>query len=190
MDAILHSLRDMHHVKTDNFNKNIIINEMKLAIISLILLLPLSIYSQSQINTEDLKTIVGNWEGKITYLDYQTNKPFSMAANLIVENGKNENSLLLKHIYPNEPKANNSDKIKITKNGKLLNKHLVTKREELEDGQIKIQTEYKGKDDNKKALIRYTYLISDDMFLIRKEVQFDRVEDWIRRSEFSYKRKI
>lgn len=163
---------------------------MKFIIINLILFFPLSIYSQSQINTEDLKTIVGSWEGKITYLDYQTNKPFTMAANLIVEKGKNENSLVLKNIYPNEPKANNSEKIKVTKNGTLLNGHLVTKREELDNGQIKIQTEHKGKDDNKKALIRYIYLIGEDLFLIRKEVQFDQVDSWIKRSEFSYKRKI
>ena len=36
-----------------------------------------------------------------------------MAANLIVEEGKDENSLVLKNLYPNEPKANNSDKIKV-----------------------------------------------------------------------------
>jgi hypothetical protein len=146
---------------------------MKFILINLILLFPLSIYGQSQIKTEDLKTIVGSWEGKITYLDYQTNKPFTMAANLIAETGKNENSLVLKNIYPNEPRANNYDKIKITKNGTLLNGNLVTRREELEDGQVKIQTEHKGKDDHKKALIRYTYLISEDIFLIRKDVFFN-----------------
>lgn len=162
---------------------------MKFIITNLVLLFSLSVYSQPQITTEDLKTIVGSWEGKITYLDYQTNKPFTMAANLIVEKGKGENRLVLKNLYPNEPKANNSDKIKVTKNGTLLNRHLVTKREELENGQIQIQTEHKGKDDNKKALIRYTYQISKNLFLIRKEVQFDEVDGWIKRSEFSYKRK-
>lgn len=161
---------------------------MKSILIILILFFPLCNYSQPQITSEDLKTIVGNWEGKITYLDYQTNKPFTMSANLNVVNGKNENSLVLNNIYPNEPKANNSDKIKVTKNGTLLNGHLIIKREKLENGQIKIQTEHSGKDDNKKALIRYTYLISKDHFLIRKEVQFDEFDNWIKRSEFIYKR--
>jgi hypothetical protein len=161
---------------------------MKFIITNLFLLFSLSLYSQPQITIEDLETIVGSWEGKITYLDYQTNKPFTMAANLIVEKGKDENNLVLNNLYPNEPKANNSDKIKVTKNGTLLNKHLVTKREEVDNGQIQIQTEHKGKDDNKKALIRYTYQISKNLFLIRKEVQFDEVDGWIKRSEFSYKR--
>jgi len=135
-----------------------------------------------------LKSIVGTWEGSITYLDYQTNKPFSMAANLIVENGSNENTLVLNNFYPDEPKANNSEKIKVSKNGTILNKHSVTQREELENGNIQIQTEHKGKDDNKKALIRYTYLIGKNTFSIRKEVQFSQGDEWIKRSELSYNR--
>ena len=162
---------------------------MKFILTNLFLLFSFSIYSQSKITTEDLKTIIGSWEGTITYLDYQTNKPFTMPANLIVEKGKNENSLVLKNLYPNEPKANNSDKIKVTKNGTFLNKHSVTKREELDNGQIQIQTEHKGKDDNKTALIRYVYLVGQNLFLIRKEVQFNQGGGWITRSEFSYKRK-
>lgn len=161
---------------------------MKFIITNLFLLLSLNIFGQPRISHEDLKTIIGNWEGTITYLDYQTNKPFTMPANLIVETGKNEYSLILKNLYPNEPKANNSDKIKVTNNGASLNKHSVTKREEIDNGQIQIQTEYKGKDDNKSALIRYTYLISEEFFLIRKEVQFDQTNSWIKRSEYSYTR--
>ena len=162
---------------------------MKFIITTLLLLLSLSIYSQPQITAEDLATIVGSWVGTITYLDYQTNKPFTMAANLIVEKGKNVNTLVLNNLYPNEPKANNSDQIKVTKNGTFLNKHLVTTREELNNGSIQIQTEHNGKDDNKKALVRHTYQISKNLFLIRKEVQFDERDAWIKRSEFSYKRK-
>ena len=112
-----------------------------------------------------------------------------MPANLIVEKGKNENSLVLNNLYPNEPKANHSDKIKVTKNGTFLNKHLVTKREELDNGQIQIQTEHEGKDDNKTAQIRYTYRTGQNHFLIRKEVLFNQGGKWRKSSEFSYKRK-
>jgi len=162
---------------------------MKFIITNLFLFFSFSIYSQSKVTTEDLKTLIGSWEGTITYLDYQTNKPFTMPANLLVEKGKNENSLVLNNLYPNEPKANNSDKIKVTKNGTFLNKHLVTKREQLANGQIQIQTEHKGNDDNKTAQIRYIYLVGQHLFLIRKEVRFNQGGDWIKRSEFSYKRK-
>ena len=148
----------------------------------------LNCYSQAKITSEDLKIVIGNWKGSITYLDYQTNKPFTMPANLNVTQGTSENILLLNNIYPNEPKANSSYKIKIAKNGMLLNKNLVTSRKELENGRIKIQTEHEAKDDNKKALLRHTYVISKDSFLVRKEVQFEEADDWIKRSECNYSR--
>jgi hypothetical protein len=152
-------------------------------------MLSLSSYGQTKITSEDLKMVIGNWEGSITYLDYQTNKPFTMPANLIVKQGKDENRLVLNNIYPNEPKANSSDKITVTKNGLLFNKNEVTSREELENGLIQIQTDHMAKDDGKKALIRYTYIIESDLFIIRKEVQFEESSDWIKRSEFNYRRK-
>ena len=162
---------------------------MKFIIATLFLILSLNSYGQTNITSEDLKTIVGNWEGNITYLDYQTGKPYTMPANLIVKQGSNENKLVLKNIYPKEPKANSSDKIKISKNGLLLNKHKVTAREKLKNGDLQIQTEHKAKDDNKKAFIRYTYILGSDSFLIRKEVQFEEAGDWIKRNEFNYRRK-
>ncbi len=162
---------------------------MKLLVTYLTLLISLSTFGQGKVTPADLKIIVGSWEGNITYLDYQTNKPFTMSANLIVEQGKDENSLVLNNIYPNEPKANNTDKIKISKNGSQLNKNKVTSRELLKNGQIQILTEHAGKDDNQKALIRNTYIISKNLFLIRKEVQFEGTDDWIKRSELNYKRK-
>ncbi len=164
---------------------------MKYILTTLILTISIAfeVFPQSKVSSNDLTTIVGEWEGNITYLDYQTNKPFTMPANLVVNQGKDIFSLVLKNIYPNEPKANSTSKIKISKDGTLLNKNKVTSREEIADGQLKIQTEHSGKDDNKKALIRYTYHISQNAFSIKKEVQFNPADSWIKRSEFSYNRK-
>lgn len=169
---------------------------MKITLIFFVLLFSFDNYAQKenldtpskQISSEDLKIIIGDWAGSITYLDYNTNKPFTMPANLIVKQGKNKNRLLLYNVYPNEPKANNKEKIKVSKNGTLLNKKSVSSREELPDGQIQIKTKSTGKDDNKKALIQYTYILAKDQFIIRKEVQFENSKDWIKRSEFNYTR--
>jgi hypothetical protein len=71
-------------------------------------------YSQTNIRPTDLKRVIGiGKEASHTY--YKSNKPYTMPANLIVTQEKNEKSLKLKNIYPNEPRANSSDKIKITK---------------------------------------------------------------------------
>ena len=162
---------------------------MKYTLTTLTLIVSLFVYSQAQITSEDLSVVIGNWEGNLTYLDYQSGKPYSMPANLVVEQGKDKNSLVLNYIYPNEPKANSSGKLKITKNGTLLNKHLVTSRKELENGHIQFQTEHEGRDDNKKALIQYTYIMGEELFVIRKEVQFEKEGEWIKRNEFKYSKK-
>jgi len=164
-------------------------NFMKFTLTTMLIVISLGCYGQAKITSEDLNLAIGTWEGSITYLDYQSNTPFTMPANLLVEKGNNENTLVLYNSYPNEPKANNSDKIKIAKNGLLLNKHAVTSRKALENGGIQIQTQHDAKDDGKKARIRYTYSIDRDVFVIRKEVQFEESADWIKRSEFTYTRK-
>lgn len=146
-------------------------------------------YGQNQIFPEDLDQIIGEWQGSLTYLDYQTNQPYTMPANLIIEQGKNDYELVLKNIYPNEPKANNKERMKISKTGLQLNKHNITSRLALENGDIQIQTVHKGKDDRKKALIRYTYLIGKKSFIMKKEVQFNELDPWIKRNEFNYVKK-
>jgi len=161
---------------------------MKFLLTYLILAISLSAFSQSKISPNDLERAVGEWQGSLTYLDYQTGEPYTMPANLVVKPGGNEYGLILQYIYPNEPKANSSETIEMSSDGSKLNKHTVTSRQE-RDGQIEIHTEHMGKDNDKKALIRHIYIMGTNSFIMLKEVQFDASEGWIKRNEFSYKRK-
>lgn len=145
--------------------------------------------SESKIVPEDLKIILGDWTGTLTYLDYSSGKPYTMPANLSVKQGKNDFELLLLITYPNEPKANRSEKIKISKDGKQLNKKHIKAKEELPNGQAQMITEYEGKDNKKKALIRNTYILSGKQFTIRKEVQFENSDKWIIRNEYNYNKR-
>ncbi len=145
-------------------------------------------YAQNKITTDDLNTLLGEWTGTLTYINYSDNTPFTMPANLTVSQGKNENQLLLMINYPNEPNANSKDKIKISKNGTQLNKTDVKSKEILPNGQVQITTEYIGKDDNKKALIKNVYIIGTNQFIIRKEVKFQNSDEWLMRNEYKYMR--
>ncbi|NNC83718.1 MAG: hypothetical protein HKN79_09075 [Flavobacteriales bacterium] len=162
---------------------------MKLTLSVLLFICATNAISQDRITADDLQSILGEWQGTITYLDYQSNEPFSMPAELSVEPGKDEYTLVLNNIYPNEPKANNSEKLKVSNDGTVINKEKLISRKELEDGSIRIQAERSGKDDGRKARIRHTYIIGSDSFLIRKDVRFDGGEEWIMRSEYRYTRK-
>lgn len=145
-------------------------------------------FSQNTILPDDLNMISGKWQGTLTYIDYNTNKPFTMPANVSVEQGKNKYHVQLFINYPKEPNANSKDKIRISKDGRLLNKTRVTSREILNDQEIKITTEYSGKDNKKNALIRNVYIFGPQRFIIRKEVKFDDLADWLVRNEYTFAR--
>lgn len=153
-----------------------------------IIMFSLSGYGQGMIAPDDFKTIIGSWEGELTYQDYQTNQPYTMPANLEVRQGKSMNKFILSNSYPNEPKANGAYKLKTTRKGELLNKKIVTSRKVLGSGLIEIITEHRGKDNRKRALIRNTYLIGKKRLIIRKEVQFEKIGVWKKRSEYKYTR--
>lgn len=143
-------------------------------------------YAQHKITPDDLSSILGDWTGTLTYIDYSTNKPFTMPTNLNVKQGKNEHLFLLFIKYPNEPNANSKDKIRISKDGAQLNKIEVKSKQKLLNGQVQITTEYLGKDNSKKALIKNVYIIGKSQFIIRKEVKFDNSDDWLMRNEYAF----
>ena len=163
-------------------------NTLTIYLIVIGFLFPINNYSQNNVTTDDLKTLLGEWAGTLTYTDYGTNKPFTMPANLIVNQGKNNYQLILNINYPKEPNANSKDKIKISKNGTQLNKLDIKSKVVLPNGQIQITTQYSGKDNGKKALIKNIYIIGTSVFIIRKEVKFENSEDWFMRNEYKYSR--
>lgn len=147
-------------------------------------------FSQSHVLTiADLKNVVGCWQGTLTYLDYTTNKPFSMSANLVIKRIGMTKSFSFQNIYPKEPEANSTDTISISKGGKFLNKEVVRSKRKLLDGSLEIISELLGEDgnDNKKAKFRFTYLIGPKMYMHKKEVQFAGSTEWILRHEYKYK---
>ncbi|MGK0386771.1 MAG: hypothetical protein ACI849_001390 [Patiriisocius sp.] len=94
-------------------------------LIVFVLLFSFENYAQNTVKADDLKNLLDEWTGTLTYIDYSSNKPYTMAANLNVKEGRNENQFLLFNSFPNEPKANNKDKLKISKKGTLLNTYAV-----------------------------------------------------------------
>lgn len=137
----------------------------------------------------ELKQLIGNWEGTLTYLDYSSGKPYSMPINLKAEQGKNENQLQIFYTYPKEPQANSKGKIMISKDGRKINGKKISLKENLSNDAFKFTTEGKGKDNKQKATIRISYYMSDVQFVMKKEVQFANSSKWITRNEYSFDRK-
>jgi hypothetical protein len=146
------------------------------------------IQAQNTVTPDDIKSLIGEWTGSLTYIDYSSGKPYTMPANVAISEGKNEYQLVLSYSYPKEPKANNKEKIKISSDGAQLNNHPVMSKQKLPEGQLEITTEYSGKDNNKAALIRNIYTLGEEVFIVKKVVKFENSEAWLERNIYSFTR--
>lgn len=144
---------------------------------------------ENVIELKDLQNLLGKWNGTLTYIDYSSGEPFSMPSNLEVQSKKTNRKLILSYEYPNESQANDSDKLRISKNKSSLNGKPIVSRTKTVDGDTKIVTEHMSKDANRKALIRNVYIIGASKFIMRKEVQFEGSDDWLKRNEYNFKKK-
>ncbi|MBA4198653.1 MAG: hypothetical protein C0459_13980 [Chitinophaga sp.] len=143
-----------------------------------------------QLQSTDFKLAEGKWKGSLTYLDYTSGKPYTMPADIVVFiNPLNKNEVILQHIYPDEPKANGYDTLTINNNGTQLNSALVTGNTFIKTIKT-IVTEEKAVDgnDRKPATIKHTYTISNDSFIIKKEVLFNETTNWLLRNTYSFLR--
>ena len=144
---------------------------------------------QPKIELQDLELLMGEWTGSLTYLDYTTNNPYTMPADLHVEKGSNSHELIFNHIYPNEASANGSGKLIISEDGTIIDDQQIISKTSLASGEIEIITEQVSEDNDKKAMIKRTYLISQSNYSEKKEVLYHNSKDWIVRNETKYKRK-
>ena len=144
---------------------------------------------QSPVNDFDM--LEGKWQGSLTYLDYSSGKPYTMAADIDIKRIGKTNIFIFTNNYPNEKNANSIDTVVISKDGKFIGKELVKSRNILPNGFIEIVAEESGLDgnDNKRAIIRHTYTFGEKNFTNRKDVQFVGGTEWINRHEYSYNRK-
>lgn len=147
-----------------------------------------SIITEKTVGPEDIEIILGNWTGSLTYIDYSSNKPYTMPADVTVKQGKNKNKLTLNFKYSNEPKANSQGQISISKKGDKINKEIIVSKRKLSNEKLEIITEYNGTDNKKNALIRNKYILGNKQFVIRKEVKFEKSNKWIMRNEYSFER--
>jgi hypothetical protein len=145
---------------------------------------------EERIKRDDLQILAGaQWSGTLTYLDYRSKKKVSIPANLTVKpNGDDQWSWVFEYEYPDEPKANSKEIVRLSKDGKNLNDEVVLERTSLPDNTIRIVTEKKGKDNDRSASFRFTYSLSPTSFSIRKEVRYEDENQFFERNGYDWKR--
>ena len=134
--------------------------------------------------------ICGNWQGQLTYLDYTSNKPFTMPAFVTVSPTADSNSFVLYTRYSEEPKANAADTLSLKNNGRFINDERVISRTKTLSGHWEIITENAGVEgnENRQAIFRHIYTIGPNEFIRRKDVRFTDEAHWFTRYTYSFTR--
>jgi len=144
--------------------------------------------AQTTISSADFKPLFGSWSGTLTYINYSDGTPFSMPVGLSIVQTEETNNFTFYFSFPDEPQANSEEIVSISGDGTLLNGEPVISKRLLEDGNLEVVTESMGRDANKPATIRHTYIIGGDVFVTREDVQFVGQEEWLNRNEFNFKK--
>lgn len=159
---------------------------MKKILISLtVLMISLNTTAQNEVSLADFKILDNtSWEGKLTYKNYSDGNQISIPTTLQFNISEKAIETSLQYTY--EPDRNIKSKTRINKNGRYFGKEEVVEKIIHPDGSFKIITTYKGKDDNKKALIFMTYQLKSNEYAITKEVQFLDTEERFVRHKYQY----
>lgn len=142
------------------------------------------------VSVKDFKPAFGKWEGTLTYLDYTSGNPYTMPCNISLSPvNSNLQQLVIVYEYPDEPKANGSDTLVISVNGKMIDDEMVLVKEK-KRSLLRVITQKTGVDgnENRKAVIRHIYTLGKKSFSIRKEVKFEGGDKWIVRHEYKMAR--
>ena len=145
---------------------------------------------EPRVTRDNLQILTGaQWSGTLTYRDYRSNKEVSIPANLTVRpNGEDKWSWVFEYKYPDEPKADSAEIVRLSKDGRSINGEVVVERTSLPDSTVSFVTEKKGEDNNRNASIRFTYSINSRSFSIRKEVRYEGETQFFARNEYRWKR--
>lgn len=159
----------------------------KYFITSLLLIVCLSTMAQS-LQSKDLSASVGTWKGTLTYLDYSSGKPYTMAAYIKISLTENRKGYIMRYEYPDEPHANSVDTTYIK--NQLFGKDKIVECKKATDGGFTLVTEREGEDgnDHKKAILRHTYILNAATYSVVKDVKFEGTDKWIKRNEYLLKR--
>ena len=143
-----------------------------------------------KVSPQDLRKLSGaRWTGTLTYLDYRSNRRVSIPSHLTVTRaGGDENAWVFEYEYPDEPKANGRQTLKLEENGGVFDGQTVAERTGLDGGGFRLVTVKRGRDNDKDALFRFTYTLDGSAFSVKKEVGPEGGAEFFERNLYSWKR--
>lgn len=144
-------------------------------------------YAQEPLIISDFEILNNtNWEGKLTYKDYQSGELSTVDATMQMKIKKDRIITNIQYTY--EPSKNNSSSVKLKKGGTYYgNEKLISNA--LKNNQRTFVTYYEGKDNGRKADIYITHTFSKDVLKIIKEVQYKNDDNRFVRNTYEFTKK-
>ncbi|MEM8525998.1 MAG: hypothetical protein AAGG68_15270 [Bacteroidota bacterium] len=136
---------------------------------------------------EDLAFLGGDYEGTLTYLDFESdvNANLNVRAEYYMENNKLKYTHFVDEGNGKTEKKKGSFSIK---NGKINGAKLLKRTMEQSNNTLTLVYEEEGKDDGRKARLRHTIIGNDDSLLVQKEVCYEGEDNFFIRNRFDFTR--
>src|SRR5688572_18450566 len=131
---------------------------------------------------KDLEFLNGNWKGVLQYKDYLSGKLTEISAAITIRQESSINSMIFFFEYPMEPSHNSFDTMRLSADGKYLNKQKILSID-AKNGAITFITESTGRDNNKPAIYHNYYEVSGSAFNQKKMVRPEGAVSFFLRSE-------
>jgi hypothetical protein len=142
------------------------------------------------VREDDLRRMSGaQWKGTLSYLDYQTSRTTTIPSHLTVTRSAGDpRAWIFAYEYPEEPRANSVDTVVVAADGRSIGEAAVVERTTLPDGTLRLVARQSGKDNNRDATFRFTYLIGESRVSFRKEVMYEGTAEYFERNEYAWTR--
>ena len=142
---------------------------------------------------QELTALAQKWNGSLTYLDYTTKKPVTLATTLNAKQPTPQ-ELVLDFVYqePDGSQVKGSDKVELSTDGTRLTWDgvplQISHKTRLPNETLQLVLEGRGLDDKKSCLIKRTVLLSAHQFSVLKEVKYDGTAAFITRNRYNFQR--
>jgi len=138
----------------------------------------------------DLRRLSGaQWKGTLSYLDYRSNRKTTIPSHVtFTQSAGDPRAWIVAYGYPEEPRANSVDTVTVSADGRSIGDETVVERTMLPDGTVRVVTWGMGRDNDRDATFRFTYLIGGSRVSIRKEVMHEGSAEYFERNEYAWTR--
>lgn len=165
-------------------------NLRKFASTVILILAVTNLLQAQEVYSEDLLVINGNWEGKLTYVDYSDDKTkYSLSTKMEATWKNGSGKLKFEFKEPNGKLVYSTEKIKLLNNDKFMfdtKWQIVNFEKDAISWNLILETD--GKDSNKESTLREEINYENEKLIIRKMVMYKGTNSFFMRNRYELTR--